>query len=75
MKTQKIICTNSFHNATCTVIAKNGKLSAHQIKKIEKSLCGMADCCCGGLNKYTDSVSGSKIILEPNYDGGATIIN
>lgn len=74
MKTQKIICKNSFHNSDCIVIARDGKLSTRQMKKIKKNLCGIAGCLCGGFDTYADAATGSKLMVEPDSNGGAMII-
>lgn len=38
--------SHGFHNTNITVYAKGGELTSRQIKKVEKKLCGMADCSC-----------------------------
>lgn len=38
--------SHGFHNTNITVYAKGGELTPRQIKKVEKKLCGMADCSC-----------------------------
>lgn len=48
-KMEKITLTNDFHNSAVTLQANLGEwLSARQIQKARKALCGMQDCTCGG---------------------------
>jgi hypothetical protein len=48
-KKEKIVITltNDFHNTEVRLNPKDGKLSARQVKRAEKVLCGMDDCICG----------------------------
>lgn len=44
----KIRLFNDFHNTEVSIMVSPGKpLSAYQIRKIRRTLCGMDDCCCG----------------------------
>jgi len=42
-----VTLANDFHNVVTTLRPKNGRLSARQVKKVRKALCGIAGCCCG----------------------------
>ncbi len=42
----RVKLTNDFHNTSCIVIPKKGKLTRRQIRKAWKTLCGMKNCCC-----------------------------
>ena len=44
-----ITLTNSFHNTEVRLNPKEGELSAGQVKRAEKVLCGMDDCKCGNV--------------------------
>ena len=54
---------NSFHNSTARVRVSEDKihqdgnglqaqLSPSQQRRVQKCLCGMSDCCCGGHGNY-----------------------
>jgi len=42
-----ITLSNNFHNIETSLRVKNGKLSAAQVKKAHKILCGIKGCTCG----------------------------
>ena len=54
MKTKKFTLVNEFHNTTITLRAKTTKnngiyfISANQVKKAKKTLCGIPGCLCSG---------------------------
>lgn len=63
----KITLINDYHNTTTNVIYKKTPnhrpyLTANQVNRAEKALCGMSDCKCGG-------VRGGKWALDYNGDG------
>jgi hypothetical protein len=46
--TMKRTLTNNFHNTSVTLILSDGKtLSAWQVRKARRVLCGQKDCLCG----------------------------
>ena len=48
--TKKITITNDFHHSSITVrVPSNGLLSVGTTKRIYRTLCGIADCQCGGI--------------------------
>lgn len=52
----KITLRNDFHNTEAVVIPHNlhgreGFLSARQVKRADRKLCGMSDCTCGGITR------------------------
>lgn len=65
-----ITLTNDFHNTEITLNCKNGKLSAGQVKKAQKALCGMSDCCCSGdigyRGKQQDGIDGIEAEIDRN---------
>lgn len=42
----KIKLTNSFHNTEVTLIARDGELSARQVRRAKRELCGVRGCAC-----------------------------
>ena len=54
-KTIKITIVNPFHNTETFVRVGSTwtQLSQSQMRRVQKVLCGMKDCCCGGaINAY-----------------------
>ena len=43
----KITLTNDFHNTSCTLISKNGRISESQMKRAKRELC-CDGCTCSG---------------------------
>ena len=43
----KITLTNDFHNVETSLRVKDGRLSAGQVLKARKELCGIQGCWCG----------------------------
>ena len=64
----KLTLRNDFHNTEATVIVKDGVISAGSLKRAEKKLCGMKDCCCGGIRGRQYTKDGTLIIVEREYD-------
>jgi hypothetical protein len=44
---EKITLTNNFHNTSVNLIPYKGFLSAGQVKRAKRVLCGISGCCCG----------------------------
>lgn len=42
----KITLTNNFHDTSVTLRPRDGKLSAAQVRRAKRTLCGMAECTC-----------------------------
>lgn len=53
----KITLRNDFHGTEYTIHCIHGRLSsgwiisASQAKRADRRLCGMSDCCCGGIHR------------------------
>lgn len=46
---RKISIRNEFHHTmTHAILPDDGWLSANQVRRIRRSLCGINGCCCGG---------------------------
>lgn len=45
---ETITLTNDFHKTAVNLRVSGNSLSASQIKRAKKVLCGVADCCCSG---------------------------
>lgn len=54
--TGKLTLRNDFHQTEATVLVKNGVISPRSLKRARKKLCGMRDCCCGGIRGTQDMV-------------------
>ena len=56
MKT-KTTLKNDFHGTTCSVrVAADGVLTTAQMRRVEKTLCGMEDCRCGTIRGGQDGI-------------------
>jgi hypothetical protein len=67
MKTETITLTNDFHGTSVTLRVNGDRLSAGQMRRMRRELCGMSDCCCGTIRgKQTHG-------LHINQDGTATV--
>lgn len=64
----KITFKDYFHNTTCVVYAKSGKLNPQQVNNIEKTLCGMSDCSCGLYPIYGVTHDGATAALSAEGD-------
>jgi len=68
---KKITLTNDFHNIEVTLRIEElegaaiGKLSANQVKKARRELCGMSDCTCSG---DTGCRGNQQYEVEPIFD-------
>lgn len=58
--TVMLTITHDFHSAVCTIRARvrslanrTFDLSAHQIAKLERELCGIRDCSCDPIRRHT----------------------
>ena len=63
----KLTLSNDFHNTEITLNCKDDKLSAGQVKRANRELCGMSDCCCSGDIGYRGPQDGFDGI-EAIYD-------
>ena len=45
----RITFFNNFHNTKVSVNSNDWTLSSRQVARIRKTLCGIADCMCGGV--------------------------
>jgi len=43
---QKITLTNDFHNSSVNLVPYKGTLSAGQVKRAKRALCGVSECSC-----------------------------
>ena len=73
MTTQQVTLTNSFHGSEITLRAKLDArgvawLSAGQVRKARRALCGMSDCSCGGDGGCRPAQ------IETQPDGSARIL-
>lgn len=63
--TTKITIRGHFHGTTVrAVVANDGSLSARQIRRISRELCGMVDCHCGGLARAKVDGGGEIVLLR-----------
>lgn len=70
-KMRKITLTNNFHNTEVILNVKDGKnISANQVKKANKILCGYNGCLCSG---YMGTRGTQAVEIEINQDGSAYI--
>lgn len=70
MKT--ITIYNSFHGTAANVrLADTNVLSASQVRRVRRSLCGIASCTCGGNLSERGTQDGFDV--EPNSDGSVQI--
>ena len=60
---KKVTLKNDFHNTEVNVIPKNGWLSRAQVLRVEQTLCGVSDCCCGVVRGLQD------VYVEEQQDG------
>ena len=70
----KITLSNDFHNTEISLNVKNGQLSAGQVKRAQKVLCGLSDCRCSGdigyRGRQQDGIDG----IEAKHDRHGNII-
>lgn len=60
---QKVTLKNDYHNTEVTIIVRDGdELSKAQMRRVESTLCGMADCHCGIIRGQQD------VSVEPLYN-------
>jgi hypothetical protein len=48
-KMTKITVTNDFHNTSINLQVKGDTLTRSQMRRVNRELCGMSDCCCGDI--------------------------
>jgi hypothetical protein len=70
---KSITIRSTFHPALAVTLrpGPDGELSARQIARLKRGLCGMTDCACGGLTRSTID-EGGRIELYLNPDWKAT---
>jgi hypothetical protein len=70
MKKEKITLRNDFHGTEVNIRANDGDiLSTYQMRRIEKKLCGMDECCCGIVRGPQRDKDGNPLELESLWDG------
>ena len=68
-----ITIRNDFHNTEITMHPRNGCLSARQMARAKRALCGIDRCqCSGDAGERGRQVGGWT--MEPNTDGSARIV-
>ena len=75
----KITLANDFHNTEITLICKDGKLSAGQVKRASRTLCGVSGCCCSGDVGYRgpqqDGIDGIEVMHDRNGNVAGAWVN
>jgi hypothetical protein len=71
---KKVTLTNDFHNTEVTIIIPDsGELSRRQTLKVNSTLCGNPDCCCGTIRGSQESLyaatGATTMYYEWNYRG------
>ena len=66
---QTIILQNDYHGTAVTLRSKEGWVSAHQMRRARKVLCGIRGCKCGG--RAGERGPNPPLVLMP--DGSAKI--
>jgi hypothetical protein len=61
--------SNDFHQTSVIVHPLNSHLSASQMRRVRRELCGMADCSCGGIRGH--QVNRTQVIRDEK--GGAEV--
>lgn len=67
---KKVVLKNSFHNSEVTLVVENDQISAGQVKKAWKTLCGIRGCTCGN----SLGMRGENPRVEINQDGSAYLL-
>jgi hypothetical protein len=73
---KKYTLRNDFHHTRVVVRLVGDKLSASQVRRAWRKLCGMTDCLCGevaGTRGAQIGPDGRRFDLAPELDGGARI--
>jgi hypothetical protein len=71
-----ITLTNDFHNSAISLRSTTHRLSAGQVAKARRALCGIDGCTCGGIagtRGVQRLADGTRIALIATADGGADI--
>jgi len=71
---KRVTIKNDFHHTSCVVVPKaDGRLSASQIARCRRALCGIAECTCGGAldergsqEVEIDQEGIGSIVIRPN---------
>jgi hypothetical protein len=66
---QTLTLTNDFHNTSVTLRVKGGHLSAGQVARARRELCGVDDCTCSGDvgTRGPQYLEGRRIVLASYY--------
>ena len=77
MKDTRITLTNNFHNTETTITAKGGNITASQLKRAERKLCGMTECMCGKVDQKAEGLDGKNYRLIHNFsdDGECAVLD
>ena len=68
MSETRITLTNAFHRTRVSLIAKDGRLSAGQVRRARKELCGIPGCYCGdSLGRRGTQPTGSPGYADVEY--------
>ena len=69
---QKFIIRSNFHNTRINIVSEvDTALSESQVKRINRTLCGMSDCMCGGINNCTvEDQDGTRYEMFLDTNGG-----
>jgi hypothetical protein len=74
MKRQKITFKNSFHGTEASSYLNNEHLNATQVRSLNKKLCGVSGCCCGGIYRSRAEVDGLHTIWDSRLDGSVDVM-
>jgi hypothetical protein len=64
-----LILTNDIHQTSITVRPLNSHLSASQMRRVRRELCGLDDCSCGAVRGH--QVNRTQVIRDEK--GGAEV--
>lgn len=68
--------TNDFHNTEVRIRANVGDtLSRRRWRDVQRKLCGVTGCACGGVRGLQFDGDGMEFYIEENPDGGVTLMS
>ena len=69
---QKFTIRSKFHPTSINIVSEvDTALSESQVKRIDRALCGMSDCSCGGINNCTvEDQDGNRHEMFLDTNGG-----
>ena len=69
---QKFTIRSNFHNTRINIVSEvDTALSESQVKRIDRALCGISDCSCGGINNCTvENRDGNRYEMVKDTNGG-----